>query len=109
MMVLSALLLAFVGFTIIASSMDRHVDDLPFAGSGHLMLWRVGGWLLLAASLLPCLVRWNTSVALAAWLGLLTFAALALALALTYAPRWVRRLSPAIGVVATIVGIVGAI
>jgi hypothetical protein len=42
-------------------------------------------------------VRWNASVAVTAWLGLLTFAALALGLLLTYAPHAARRAAPAAG------------
>ncbi|MBN9324326.1 MAG: DUF3325 family protein, partial [Delftia acidovorans] len=55
--------------------------------------WRLAGYALLALSLAPCLLRWNASVALAAWLGLLTFAALALGLLLTYAPKFARRVA----------------
>ena len=97
MMALSTLLLAFAAFAAIAASMERHADDL-LPKPGRPMAWRVGGYTLLAASLLPCLARWNTSVALAAWLGLLTFAALALGLLFTYAPQAARRLAPAAGV-----------
>jgi hypothetical protein len=39
------------------------------------------------------LQRWGTSVAVAAWRGVLTPAALAVALVLTYAPRQVRVLA----------------
>ena len=93
MMAWSALFLAFAAFTAIAASMERHADDL-LPRPRHALAWRVGGYALLAASLLPCLARWNASVAIAAWLGLLTFAALALGLLLTYAPLAARRLAP---------------
>jgi hypothetical protein len=95
MMALATLFLAFAAFTLIAASMDRHQDQL---GTEHLQparlqAWRLGGYALLALSLAPCLVRWNASVAVAAWLGLLTFAAMALALLLTYAPQFARRVA----------------
>src|SRR2546427_8316576 len=68
------------GFAVIAASMDRHQDQLGTEGlaPARLKAWRLAGYALLALSLAPCLLRWNASVALAAWLGLLTFAALAL-------------------------------
>jgi len=101
---LATLLLAFTAFTVIASAMDRHVDDLKFvAAPEHAKKWLAGGWLLLAVSLLPCLLRWNPSVALAAWFGLLTFAALSLGLLLTYIqPLALRRIAPAAGAVGTL-------
>ncbi|WP_406626200.1 DUF3325 family protein [Acidovorax sp. SDU_ACID1] len=97
MMAWSALFLAFAAFTAIAASMERHGDDLRLAPQGRALAWRAGGYGLLAASLLPCLVHWNASVAVTAWLGLLTFAALALGLLLTYAPHAARRAAPAAG------------
>src|SRR5256885_8125625 len=75
--------------------MDRHQDQLGTEGlaPARLKAWRLAGYALLALSLAPCLLRWNASVALAAWLGLLTFAALALGLLLTYAPKFARRVA----------------
>lgn len=95
MMVWVSLLLAFSAFTVIASSMERHRDPLGTGQLGHrpLMLWRMGGYALLAVSLLPCLAQWNTSVALAAWIGLLAFSAGALGLMLTYCERHLRGLA----------------
>lgn len=95
MMVWISLLLAFAAFCAMAASMERHqgqlhTEELP---AGRVTAWRLGGSLLLAGSLLPCLARWNTSVAISAWLGLLSLAAAALALLLTYAPQWIRRLA----------------
>ncbi|WP_027013989.1 DUF3325 domain-containing protein [Comamonas composti] len=93
MMFWSALLLAFAGFTLIAATMERHGESLhmPSLGERQLLAWRLGGYVLLAISLLPCLMRWGPSVALAAWLGLLSFAAGALALMFTYFSRHVRH------------------
>lgn len=93
MMAMATLLLAFAAFTLIAASMDRHQDQLGTEQlqPARLRAWQLGGYALLAVSLAPCFVRWNASVAVAAWLGLLTFAAMALALLLTYAPHFARR------------------
>ncbi len=95
-MALASILLAFAAFTVIAASMDRHQDQLGTdrLQPARLMAWRWCGFALLAVSLAPCLLRWGPSVAVAAWLGLLTFAAMALALLLTYAPQWGRRMAP---------------
>jgi len=98
MTALATLLLAFTAFTVIAAAMDRHIDDLQFTSAERAKVWRAGGWGLLAVSLLPCWLHWNPSVALAAWTGLLTFAALALGLLLTYTPPLVlQRAAPATG------------
>jgi len=95
---LATLLLAFTAFATIAAAMDRHIDDLQWTTAERATRWRVGGWALLAVSLLPCLAHWNPSVALAAWCGLLTFAALAWGLLLTYsAPQRLRHVVPAAG------------
>lgn len=95
-MAFAAIFLAFAAFTVIAASMDRHQDQLGTEQllPARLQAWRWAGFALLAVSLAPCLLRWGPSVAVAAWLGLLTFAALALALLLTYAPQWGRRAAP---------------
>lgn len=42
---------------------------------------------------MACLQRWNASVGIAAWLGLLTLAAMAWGLVLTYAPERASRLA----------------
>jgi small-conductance mechanosensitive channel len=95
-MLLAAIFLAFAAFTAIAASMERHQDQLGTERwlPARLQGLRLGGYALLAVSLLPCLARWNASVGVAAWLGLLSFSAMGLGLLLTYAPQWGRRLAP---------------
>lgn len=97
MMVWSSLFLAFAAFCAIASSMDRHSDELHTQplGSRQRLLWRAAGYVLLAVSLLPCLLQWGPSVALASWVGLLAFSAGALGLMLTYCTPQLRRAAPA--------------
>jgi len=95
MMAALAFVLMLTGFIAVAASMSRHRQQL---GSEQftpkqLVRWRIIGYLLLTASLAPCLLRWNPSIALALWCALLTPAALTLGLWLTYAPGWTRRLN----------------
>ena len=92
--------LAFAAFAVVAVSMDRHQVDLLSAGHAALMPraalgWRAGGFALLALSLWPCLLRWSPTIAVTAWLGLLSFGGLALAALLSYWPRAVSWLAPA--------------
>ena len=96
MMALAAALLAFAAFTVIAACMERHQDQLGTQQllPARLLAWRWAGFALLVVSLAPCLGRWGPSVAVTAWLGLLTLAAMALGLLLTYAPQWGRRVAP---------------
>lgn len=54
----------------------------------------------LLGSLLVCLHGWGASVAVAAWLGVLTFAALFTGLMLTYAPRQLRTVATVFAVLA---------
>ncbi len=81
--------LAFAGFTLIAATMDRHQDDLAPRGLAPrpALAIRLAGFALLGLAMLPGLRLYGTSIGLAWWCGVLTFAALALALLLTYRPR----------------------
>lgn len=87
-------LLAVPAFAALSQAMERHHSQpgaaLPASAAWG---WRALGTALLLAALWVCLQRWGTSVAVAAWLGVLTPAALAVALVLTYAPRQVRVLA----------------
>jgi hypothetical protein len=90
--------LCYVALSLLSATMSRHQDQLLAAEPApHLARGlRYGGWLLLAVALAPALRAWGISVGIAAWLGLLTFACLALALQLTYLPRSVWRVSLAL-------------
>jgi len=92
MMAVLAFVLMLMGFIAIAATMSRHRQPLGSEklSPAQLLRWRIIGYLLLAASLAPCLLHWNLSIALALWCGLLTPAAVALGLWLTYAPGWTR-------------------
>jgi len=92
MMLPFTLALLYVAMAAVSLSMERHQEQI--AGRTLAVqptkLWRSGGWLLLALALVPAISAWGTSVGIAAWLGLMTFASLALGLQLTYAPQSVR-------------------
>lgn len=91
--------LCYLAMTMISATMSRHQDQL-LAGVPPPRLvhgLRYGGWVVLAVALVPALGTWGVSVGIAAWLGLLTFACLALALQLTYRPRSIWRCSLALG------------
>lgn len=97
LMALSALLLSFCGFAALSLAMDRHQEDVlgrALAGLHNHVLQAAGTGLLVLA-LLACMVGKTASVAAVDWLGLLTFAALAVAALLSYFPR---ALLPAAGV-----------
>jgi len=98
MTVIASFLMMFVAFVALASTMAKHQDQLGSKqfSAQQIQLWQIAGWGLLGLSLWPCLLRWNTSIALAAWFGLLTLAALALGLMFTYTPRLIQYLKAAI-------------
>jgi len=98
MMTIISFVLMFVAFVALAATMAKHQDQLggkQFTAR-QVHCWQLAGWGLLALSLWPCLLRWNTSIALAAWFGLLTLAALALGLMFTYTPKIIQYLKTAI-------------
>ena len=81
--------LAYAAMALLALAMERHQEQ--FVGRAlapqQVRLLRAGGWLLLALALWPALAAWGTQVGIAGWLGVLSFAALAIGLQLSYAPR----------------------
>ena len=90
--------LCYLAMTMISATMSRHQDQLLASIPAPRLVQglRYGGWLVLAVALAPALRTWGVSVGIAAWLGLLTFACLALALQLTYRPRSIWRCSLAL-------------
>lgn len=97
--------LAYAGFTGLCLAMERHHEQV-FGVRRIPRLRRLGltggGWLLLAGSLLPLLTAQGAEAGagITLWLGLLTAAALALALLLSYAPRRVPAVALAFAVLA---------
>lgn len=85
-----SLALAYAGFTGLCLAMERHHEQVfgsrripPLRGR----LLRAAGWLLLALSLAPAVQEAGPALGVVLWAGLLTAAALPLALLLPYAPR----------------------
>lgn len=92
-----SLALAFSAFVALAVGMTRHQEDLTgrTLSAAATMAWRLAGIAGLGLALGACLQTWSVSVGVAAWVGLLTFAALLVGGLLTYASQWVMRLAAA--------------
>jgi len=106
MMALGAFGSATGGFTALSLAMDRHWQDAYGRGSepgpGRRRLLRLGGSLALLVSLLACMALWGGPKGWVAWAGILTVAALASSLTLTYAGRTVARLGWSAGAAAVL-------
>ncbi|WP_084399861.1 DUF3325 domain-containing protein [Henriciella aquimarina] len=90
---LLSLLISFAGLALLALSMDRHYRQV-FGGFGsvrHSQRVRLAGWGLLALALGILFAARGFAWGLTIWTGLLTIAAVALILLLTYAPHTLRR------------------
>lgn len=89
LMALLALLLSFTGFAALCLAMDRHQEPVlgrVLTGMPNHGLRAVGAVMLVLA-LTACLAGQAQSIAVAVWLGLMTFAAFAVAAMLSYFPR----------------------
>lgn len=87
MMEAAALLLATASFSALALALPKHHRDFFGAppSRGRAAALQAAGWTLLAVSLAPCVARSDGSLGLVLWFGLLTAAALVVALSLSYA------------------------
>ena len=105
-----AWLLAVPAFAALSQAMERHgaQDDGCLPPARIVWRWRVAGVVLLLEALAVCLHSWGTSVAVAAWIGVLTFAALAVGLMLTYAENHLRTAACSSLVLAIVVMMVNA-
>lgn len=82
-----AYVLSFCGMALLAATSQRHVGVVvggPPPGP-RLLGARMGAGLLILSAL-PCLWGWGAAIAVAAWIGQLAFAALAVLLLLAYRP-----------------------
>lgn len=96
---------ALPAWTALGLAMDRHYPQL-FNGSANSQtrwMWRTLGVVGLLLSLCVCWQRWAPSVAIAAWLGVLSLTGLAAALFWTYAPQWLRYAAP----ISAMLGLIG--
>lgn len=82
---------AFAASAMLGLSMPRHQEQMLSRelGGPWTLAWRAAGYLGLGVALIPCLQAWSVSVAIAAWLGVLTAATMALGALLAYAPGMV--------------------
>lgn len=79
--------IALGGFAALALAMPRHKAQLSPKAARW---WRPIGWVLTLGSFIPCVLEAGFSLALTAWLGVLSLAAFSVAMALTYRPHWLR-------------------
>ena len=93
MSVLFAFILMCLGFGVLALSMVKHHRDIVGVrvSPARQTILRVSGWTLLGFSLVLTLVDRGPSIGLVTWVGLLTVAALLVAISLTYAPPNLER------------------
>ncbi|MCD2511881.1 DUF3325 domain-containing protein [Comamonas endophytica] len=86
--------LALPAFTALSLAMERHQEQV-FGRALVLrasVIWRLAGIALLSLSLACCLAAgWSGAVAVTAWLGMLSFAALLTGWMLSYMPRHLLR------------------
>ena len=99
-------LLCVPAFAALSLAMDKHHAqalnrEMP---EGQLWPWRIAGVVLLVLALVVSLHHWGASVAVVAWLGSLTFAALLVGALLTYAPRKL----PGVALFSVFMGVVSA-
>lgn len=92
-LLLTAFICAFAAFVALSLAMERHFRDVMGSKHGGFALWqprlRIAGVTGLLASLLVCLLMQGMGQGWVLWLGVLTTAALAQILALTYA--WPKK------------------
>jgi Protein of unknown function (DUF3325) len=112
---LLGLALAYSGMAGLGFAMDRHHEQLTSLRETPVrrrVLLRIGGWLLLIAALVPCVMAWGATVGPVVWLGFLSAGALAVALMLPYRPRgaaWLAAIAAPAGSAALALALIGAL
>ncbi|SOZ68020.1 conserved hypothetical protein; putative membrane protein [Cupriavidus taiwanensis] len=105
---LAAFALSLAGLAALALSLERHHADIHGRGSmpsrGAVARLRLAGAVALALAWSLHIVAQGGPMGTVTWLGTLTVSAIAVALGLSYAPRAVQRLVPAVA----LVGLAGA-
>jgi hypothetical protein len=89
MLIVIATAFGYSGFLCLALAMNRHHQALlgQRPSGARKRLFQLLGTGALIASAVLCFTRWHGGIAFSAWLGVLTIAALAVAITLTYSPR----------------------
>lgn len=85
----------FFAFSALAASMAKHQRDifLQKVTATKTRTLQVIGWGLLLLSLLAIVFMEGASIGISVWLGVMTFAAIFVALTLTYAPKKLLQLN----------------
>ena len=95
-MTVAAFALCYAGLALLSLSQARHHRRAYGADHRPPRRWgRRAGWTLLCSGALASAAAWGPGTGAVAFLGLATFAAVAVALLLTYAPRYVVRTAAA--------------
>ncbi len=109
-MTLFAIALAFSGFTALCLAMEKHQLELygkDRAGPERMRLWRIVGWLLLAAAFALCVSARGWGIGPVLWLGTLSAGAVVVALwLLPYRPNALVPAAAAAPVVAGVLWLV---
>ena len=89
MYLLSAFLCAYAGFAALCAITKRNVPLIWTTPPSRSLVQglRVGGYLLLGLSWLPCYLNWDVPMGTAAWLMNLSASGLALVFPFAYAPK----------------------
>lgn len=104
-MTVAAFALCYAGFALLSLSQARHHRHVYRGGDHGRRRWgRRAGGALLGSGALASTAAWGPGTGAVAFLGLATFAAVAVALLLTYAPRFVLRTAAAAVSVAVAAG-----
>ncbi|MCY4077931.1 MAG: DUF3325 domain-containing protein [Acidobacteria bacterium] len=95
-MTVAAFALCYAGFALLGLSQARHQERAYGGERRPRRPWgRWAGWTLLGCGALASAAAWGPGTGVVAFLGMATFAAVAVALLLTYAPRIVLRTAAA--------------
>ena len=104
-MTLAAFALCYAGLALLSLSQVRHYRRVYGGDHRGRRRWgRWAGWTLLGSGALASVAAWGPGTGVVAFLGLATFAAVAVAMLLTYAPRIVLRTAAAAVSVAVAAG-----
>jgi hypothetical protein len=101
-MAITSLALSLLAFIALALAMDRHYGQVlrgrPSPAVRRVL--RLGGSALIVFAAIACVAACGWSIGLTWWLGILTAAAMAVLLLLTYRPTTLLRLSMACPLIA---------
>ncbi|AUC07241.1 DUF3325 domain-containing protein [Acinetobacter lwoffii] len=100
--------LTSLGFFALATSMSKHQKQIfdTELNPAKTQLATILGWVLLILALILCLFAGTISNMISYWLGSLTFAALVVALSLSYLESKIKMIVSICAVIAVISGII---